>query len=60
MCVWCASEQPTASPPKWARGVLRDLTGTHTCDDPPGQDGEPSERQLVACVFTCAAGCFRD
>ena len=45
-------EQPTASPPKWARGVLWALTGTHPCNDPPRQDGEPSERQLLlACLL---------
>ena len=41
-------------------GELGVLTGTHLCDDPPKQDGEPSVRQLVlacsahACVFACA------
>ena len=35
---WSASEQPT--------------TWTHPCDDPPRQDGGPSERQLVfACLL---------
>ena len=29
-------------------------TGTHPCDDSPRQDGEPSERQLLHCVFACA------
>ena len=28
-------------------------TGNHRCDDPPRQDGEPPERQLVQCVVAC-------
>ena len=39
-----------------ARSVLWVLTGTHPCDDPPRQDGEPPERQLVHCVVACAVG----
>ena len=45
-------EQPTAIPTEVGTGVLWVLTGTHPCDDPPRQDGEPSERQLVlACLL---------
>ena len=51
---WSASEQPTASPPKWARVYCGFLTRTHPCDDPLRQDGEPSERQLVLAWFACA------
>ena len=42
-------EPPTASR-RNGTGVLWVLTGTHRCDDPPRQDGEPSERQLVQCI----------
>ena len=42
---WSASEQPTTST-EVGTGVLCVLTWTHPCDDPPKQDGEPSERQL--------------
>ena len=34
-------------PTEMGTGVLWVLTRTHPCDDPPRQDGEPSERQLV-------------
>ena len=42
-------DPPTASR-RNGTGVLWVLTGTHRCDDPPRQDGEPSERQLVRCI----------
>ena len=42
-------EPPTASR-RNGTGVLWVLTGTHRCDDPPTQDSEPSERQLVQCI----------
>ena len=39
-------------PTEVGTGALWVLTGTHPCDDPPKQDGEPSERQLVlACLL---------
>ena len=45
-------EQPTAFQTEVGTGVLWVLTRTHPCDDPPRQDGEPSERQLVlACLL---------
>ena len=51
MC-WSASEHPTGLSTEVGTGVLWVLTGTHPCDDPPRQDGEPSERKLVlACLL---------
>ena len=44
-------EQPTASPPKWARVYLWVLTGTHLCDDPPRQGGESLERRLCSALL---------
>ena len=39
-------------PSEEGRGVLWVLTGTHPRDDPPRQDGESSERQLLlACLL---------
>ena len=38
-------------------GVLWVLTGTHPCDDPPRQDGEPSERQLGAMEVVVVTDC---
>ena len=45
-CVFVVSDPSTASP-RMGTGVLRELTGTHPCDDPSKHDGEPSERQLL-------------
>ena len=47
--LWVCAEPPTASR-RNGTGVLWVLTGTHRCDDPPRQDGKPSERQLVQCI----------
>ena len=45
---WATHSLPT----EVGTGVLWVLTGTHPCDDPPRQDGEPSERQLLlACLL---------
>ena len=40
-------------PTEEGTGVLWVLTGTHPYDDPPRQDGEPSQ-PARACMFACA------
>ena len=51
--VFCGvGEQPHSLPTEVGTSVLSVLTGTHPCDDPLRQDGEPSKRQLLlACLL---------
>ena len=56
LCSWLVSEPLTGSRNN-GTGVLRGLTGTHLCDDPPRQGGASPERQPVCCV-DCGCLCI--
>ena len=55
-CCGCSVVLSHPQPPLSGTRLLRVLTGTHRCDDPPKQGGGSPERQLVRCVvaWVCA------